>query len=543
MKALTTVVALLLCLSVCSAALCAEAFAVRGLKGLWWEGIDKYRMALPWADEHGLNFLMTCYTSFAASGMDWRSDYTPEEKQQLRDLAADADRRGVILCVSFNPGIWSNPPLLYSSEEDYQIALQKVRTLHGLGVRWFALCLDDINKQMQPEDVERYGTLQRAQSTFVNRLYLDMKKMSPAPKLIFCPSAYTTREAEAHLDYITTIGEKLHPEIMVFWTGPEVCSPSISVEDARKFAGWIRRKPFVWDNYPVNDMFPWRPLLAPVERRSPDLANEVSGYMINPMKQWHATTLPLFTIAQYLGDPEQYNPQKARQTLLTSYPPAQRPAVQMLLDLYGSSFWGDSDFPPQPRVDGADEAKRLLAEYERLNRELQTQPELEPLYADVRGTLDADIALLKRKGRDRKTESPLQAWGGDFAGGGASRYGGVKFDRDVNFIYASGTGLDTIEAPFWFSEAPAKGALLHLEARNDDFGTRPALEFVLNGEVIWSGPSPFGSEAFTRQSFLVRADAIRQGENTLVIRNLEPEGQAGMPPWFMVAEAELEPVK
>src|SRR5438552_7025057 len=72
-------------------------FAIRGIKGLWWPGIASYQKALPWLAAHKLNFLMLCYTSFAASGKDWRADYSPEELAQFRDLAKEADRLGVTI--------------------------------------------------------------------------------------------------------------------------------------------------------------------------------------------------------------------------------------------------------------------------------------------------------------------------------------------------------------------------------------------------------------------------------------------------------------
>src|SRR5207248_3049825 len=128
--------------------------------GLWWDGLDKYRLALPWLAEHRLNFLMLCYSSFPASGKTWREPYTSEELAGFGELAAQADHLNVKLCLSFNPGIWSNPPLTYSSDEDYQLALQKVRAVHAAGVRWFALCLDDINRGLQAADNQRFGTLQ-----------------------------------------------------------------------------------------------------------------------------------------------------------------------------------------------------------------------------------------------------------------------------------------------------------------------------------------------------------------------------------------------
>ena len=29
----------------------ASPFALRGIKGLWWEGLEKYKLALPWVAE------------------------------------------------------------------------------------------------------------------------------------------------------------------------------------------------------------------------------------------------------------------------------------------------------------------------------------------------------------------------------------------------------------------------------------------------------------------------------------------------------------
>lgn len=374
----------------------ASPFAIRGIKGLWWDGIEIYRLALPWMAEHDMNFLMLCYTAFPASGQDWRADYTPEEMQQIRDLAADGRKRGVTVCLSFNPGIWSKPPLSYSSEADYTLALNKVKAVHALGVHWFALCLDDINKALTPEDQEKFGTLQAAQIQFVNRLWNDMKAMKPRPRLIFCPSAYTTGEAKQHLDYTRAIGAGMDKDVMLFWTGPDVCSASITAADARDIGALFQRKPFVWDNYPVNDMFPWRPMVGPVKNRGKDLAGAVSGYIANPMKQWYASRLPLATLAAYYRNPERYDPEKAIEAAIAEYPEPQRPALRLLVELYGHSFWGEAHFPTKPEANTAEEARVLLPRYRLLRRDLSTVPGLDGLWADVQPTLDADIAGLEK---------------------------------------------------------------------------------------------------------------------------------------------------
>ncbi len=516
-----------------------DAFAIRGIKGLWWEGIEKYRLALPWLAQHKLNFLMLCYSSFPASGSDWRADYTPKELAQFRELNRQADGLGVRTCLSFNPGIWSKPPLTYSSERDYGLALRKVRMLHDVGFRWFSVCLDDIGRELEPADRERYGTLQAAQCDFVNRLWADLKRLDPDARLIFCPSAYTTEDARAHQDYIRTVGETLDPGVLVFWTGPTVCSTTITAEDARTFARWIGRKPFVWDNYPVNDMFPWRPLLAPVRGRSADLAGEVAGYLANPMKQWHASTLPLATLAEYLSDPAHYSPNAALGRAIAAYPKASRPIVRELMALYGSSFLGQPGYPPKPRPASRDEARTLLPRYRALARGLAADRALSGLWEDVRPTVEADVRDLERRSRDRRYASPLKALGDDFEGGAGEVYGFSQFGRVANYVYATPTGRSAMRAAFWLQTVPRNGATLRLVARDDDSRKKLRVAIAMNGQALVDGPSPFRSEDWTTRTFEVPTAALHAGRNELVVRNLEPAGVQGMPPWFMVAEAEL----
>ncbi len=519
----------------------AEPFAIRGIKGLWWDGISKYEQALPWLAQHNLNFLMLCYSSFPASGMDWRADYTPEEMEQIRALALKGKKLGVEICLSFNPGIWSKPPLVYSSDQDYQRAWEKVRGVHALGVNWFALCLDDIGRELTPEDKARFGTLQAAQCEFVNRLWRDMKTLRPRARLIFCPSTYLTGDAQQHLDYITTIGERIDREVMMFWTGPECCSPSITAADAAVFAKWIRRKPFVWDNYPVNDMYAWRPLMGPLKNRSADLAGAVSGYISNPMKQWNISKIPLATTAAYLNDPDHYDPQKAMEQAIHAYPPEQQRAVRLLVELYGSSFWGEQGFPPQPRPESRESAERAIPKYRVLRRMLSSDPALVDLWEDVKPTLEQDIATLERKLRDRRVDSPLKAFGDDVEGGAGSVYGYFLRNRHVNYVYAEPTGKNVMSVAFYLDAAPAKGGVLRLTALDGDIGRKSRVRIAINDVVVFEGQTPFGYRDFETNLFDVPPSALKAGANTLTITNLEDEGTLGMPPWFMVSEAELLP--
>lgn len=515
-----------------------DAFAIRGIKGLCWDGIEKYNQALPWLAEHDLNFLMLCYTSFPASAGAWRSDYTPEQMQQIGELASRAKQLRVSLCLSFNPGISSRPPLTYSSEQDYQITLDKIKGVHGLGVNWFALCLDDINRELQPDDKTRFGTLQAAQVYFVNRLWRDMQKLKPRPRLIFCPSVYLTEDAEQHLDYIKAVGVGIDRDVMMFWTGPQCCSTRITAADARKFGEWIGRKPFVWDNYPVNDMCAWRPLVSPLRNRSADLAGAVAGYMANPMRQWNVSRIPLATTAEYLNDPKGYDPDKAIERAIRSYPAGQQRAVRLLVELYGSRFWGDPGFPNVALPVSPEKAAKLLPKYRALRKELSGKPGLADIWQDCRDSVEMDIALLERMTGERPRTSPLRADGLDFDGGAGGDVGRQFYGRIVNLVYAKPTGRDEMHVEFMLDGVP-KSAKLRLVARDDGWPAKCRVRISMNGVTVFEGTSQFGGSAWVEKMFDIPPKALKQGSNILSITNIEPQGPLGMPPWFMVAEAEI----
>jgi hyaluronoglucosaminidase len=108
------------------------------------------------------------------------------------------------------------------------------------------------------------------------------------------------------------LGSTLHPAIDIFYTGPEICSPTISLSDVEAFAKTACRQPILWDNYPVNDLAMQPELhIGPILGRDPLLVNGVRGILINPMNLAEATKIPLLTWAAYLNDPVNYDPDNA----------------------------------------------------------------------------------------------------------------------------------------------------------------------------------------------------------------------------------------
>jgi hypothetical protein len=113
----------------------------------------------------------------------------------------------------------------------------------------------------------------------------------------------------------------LDPEIVVYWTGPEVVSLSISrVELDAAVARFGGRDLLIWDNYPVNDFDPQRLFLGPLRGRDPRLwGGRAAGLIANGMLQAVPSKLPLATIGEYLRDPEGYDPVRAFERALGRY--------------------------------------------------------------------------------------------------------------------------------------------------------------------------------------------------------------------------------
>jgi hyaluronoglucosaminidase len=137
-----------------------------------------------------------------------------------------------------------------------------------------------------------------------------------ASRVIVCPTYYSDdpvldRVFGARPDgYLQRLGELLDPAIDLFWTGEEVCSREISVSHVQRVAEQIQRKPFLWDNYPVNDgqrMSQYLHLRG-FTGRPPGLRDHIAAHGVNPALQPTLTRIPALTLADRyrLGDAYEY---------------------------------------------------------------------------------------------------------------------------------------------------------------------------------------------------------------------------------------------
>ena len=133
-----------------------------------------------------------------------------------------------------------------------------------------------------------------------------MRERTKATRLLVCPSYYTDDPildrffGERPTGCLEDLGRALDPSIHVFWTGEEVCARAISPAHLARVASELGRKPFLWDNYPVNDgpKMSRHLHLRAFTGRPASIAAHISGHGINVASQAVLSRIPALTLAE-----------------------------------------------------------------------------------------------------------------------------------------------------------------------------------------------------------------------------------------------------
>ena len=286
------------------------SLAVRGLiEGFYdrtWTPEERGRVAA-FIAAHGFDTYAYAPKSDRLQNSDWRTPYPTEERRHLADFAALCHSLGMACWIGLRP-----LRIAYTDPADAALLVDKLRAHLELGADRLVLLADDIPFELDEGSAGRFGTLADAHAWLVNTA-LDRLSLPPE-RLVFVPTEYHGPGS----DYVATLGGALPPAVDICWTGPKICSPTITSGEADGIARLLRRPPLVWDNYPVNDAGMVGELhIGPIRGRDADLAERVRGFLVNPALQPEATLIPLATWGEYLGNPHQYDPDAAwRRALL-----------------------------------------------------------------------------------------------------------------------------------------------------------------------------------------------------------------------------------
>jgi hyaluronoglucosaminidase len=165
----------------------------------------------------------------------------------------------------------------------------KIRSINDLQPDIIAILFDDMRG-----DFDRIAQIQ---ADVTHRIM----EQSTASSFVMCPTYYSSDPVldkvfgDRPPNYLETLGQLLDPAVQVFWTGEKVCSQHYSIEHLQDITHRLGRKPFIWDNYPVNDGAKLCKFLnlRPFGESVAHMAEWTAGQAINPMNQAYLSQIPL----------------------------------------------------------------------------------------------------------------------------------------------------------------------------------------------------------------------------------------------------------
>jgi hypothetical protein len=237
---------------------------------------------------HGYRFYLYAPKADPYLRRRWQEPHPESTAAGLAGLA----RRCRELGVRFGVGL--SPYEIYLGWDDAarEALARKLAFFDELGVQDLAVLFDDMRGDT-PELADRQAEIAHWAA-----------ERTGADRVLVCPSYYSDDPVldrvfgERPRGYVERLGALLDPQIEIFWTGEEVCSREWSVGHLRRVAEQLGRRPFLWDNYPVNDgqrMSQYLHLRG-FTGRPAAMAEHVAAHGVNPALQPTLTRIPALSL-------------------------------------------------------------------------------------------------------------------------------------------------------------------------------------------------------------------------------------------------------
>lgn len=223
----------------------------------------------------------------------WRKPYPEAEAKRIQELDKHARQYGVRFYWAIHPGVdikWT--------DADRDALMAKLEQMYALGIRSYAVFFDDIWGEGAKAD-KQAALLNYIDDNFVQ------KKHDVSP-LILCPTEYNRAWANDEKGYLRTLGSQLNKSVQIMWTGNSVVH-CIDKESLEWVNSRIGRKAYIWWNFPVSDFVRDHILLGPAYGNGLDIADDMSGFVSNPMEHAEASKISLYGIADYTWNMKAYD--------------------------------------------------------------------------------------------------------------------------------------------------------------------------------------------------------------------------------------------
>ena len=291
-----------------------ERGVIEGFYGNPWSHADRLRQ-FDFYGKNKLNIYVYGPKDDPYHRSHWRQPYPEKEAAQLKELVDAAHKNKVKFVWAIHPACdikWGM--------EDYNNIVNKLNLMYEIGVRTFAVFFDDVSGEGARADM---------QTDVMNYLTDEfVRKHSDVEPLIICPSQYNKNWSGG--DYLSTLS-KMYPEIRVMWTGNSVVD-MIGENDMQWINDQIKRKAFIWLNYPVNDYCQSRLLMGKTYGNDLNINDMVSGFCSNPMEYAEASKVSLYSIADYAWNMPSYNSETSWERALKELMPTSHEAFRIFCE-------------------------------------------------------------------------------------------------------------------------------------------------------------------------------------------------------------------
>lgn len=181
-------------------------------------------------------------------------------------------------------------------------------------------------------DRKKFSTMAESHCALMNEINEWNEKKNLNLELLYCPAFYTYQEMhygemslyqntpwedDAYGPFkrdLKIISEKMPKEIFLFWTGPDVCSRTITDEDLNDWTNnLLGRRPFLFDNSIFAQFeFTSRTMFTAYDNSLPkdfDLKTGGNGIFINGDGTGETSRAANMTANAYMWEGDKYNPQ------------------------------------------------------------------------------------------------------------------------------------------------------------------------------------------------------------------------------------------
>ncbi len=264
---------------------------IEGFYGTPWNK-DIRKSYFSWFLDNGYSFYIYAPKNDPHLRRQWFQEFSPDYLQELIDLREEAHKHNVRFGIGFTP--------LNAVNEGSNI-LNKVKAqakaiFNTIKPDILAILFDDLKITSQ--------NIGASQNAIIKAI---LEEGGDNTHIISCPSFYSFDPILEKIfgampeGYFQEFTAGLLKELDLFWTGDLVMSTGYSEEGLKRAQDILGKKPFIWDNYPVNDgrKTSGHIYLNPAESRKAVLTHSC-GLAVNPMKEALLNKIPLGAFSKTL---------------------------------------------------------------------------------------------------------------------------------------------------------------------------------------------------------------------------------------------------